>query len=163
MPKFDITLEAGDFIAFLKDLPKQFTDQVLGDMAGKAASVVRREARRNMPIDGELGLMGKKAVIIGKNKANKTERVVTIGSNYVTLKGQPVSIGKIIRHMSAGNQNLRRTKRGRLRGMVKIRGGDFILRAFMTRRLEAQGVMEKEFEKIFRKRASRVRGLDYGR
>lgn len=161
MPKFDISLEARDFVDFLDDLPKQYSDQILGDMAQKAAAVVRREARRSMPIDGELGSLGKKAVIIARSKANKSERILTIGGKYFNLRGKPVSIGKIIRHMTAGKQNTRRTKRGYLRGRVRSRGGDFILQAFNIRREDAKEVMQQDFAKILRRRAARVAGLRY--
>ena len=159
--KFEITLEAKEFVDFLKDVPRQYSDQILGDMAHKAASVVRRQARKDMPTDGELGQVGKKAVIIARNRANKTERILTIGGGYVTYKGKQISVGKIIRHMSAGKQNLRKTRRGYVRGKVKFRGGDFIERAFQARRAEALRVMTDDFGKILRRRAARVRGLSY--
>lgn len=164
MPKdFTIQLEGEkELMDFFADLPRNFSEQVLGDVAQKGAAIIRSEARRNMPIDGELGRVGKKAVIIGKNKRNRTERVVTIGSGYVNYKGKDVSLGKILRHMSAGFQNMRRTKTGKFRGKVGLRGGDFIQKAFDKRREQAIRVMGEATFKIIEKRARRVKGLSYG-
>lgn len=166
MPKGDFSIElqgSDELMKFFSDLPKQFSEQALGDIAQKGAAIIRSEARRNMPIDGELGRIGKKAVIIGRNKRNKTERVVTIGSGYVNYKGKDVSIGKILRHFSAGFQNMRRTKRGKLRGKVASRSGDFIQRAFDKRREAAIKVMGEATFKIIEKRALRSKGIRYGR
>ena len=161
MPKFDFKLEAKEFIDFLDDLPRQFTDGVLGDMAQKAASVVRKEARRTMPVTGELGRVGKRAVIIARNRGNRTERIVTIGTGYLDLDGKPVSVGKIIRHMTAGRQNVRKRTRFGSTGRVQLRGGDFIERAFYNRRADAIASFQEGFGKIIKRRAARVRGLSY--
>lgn len=165
MPKdFQIELQGtAQLIDFFKDMPRQFGERALGDIAQKGASVIRSEARRQMPIDGELGRIGKKAVIIGKNKNNKTERVVTIGGKYLTYKGKEMSLGKIIRHMTAGRQNLRKTKGGKLRGRVSLRLGDFIQRAFNRRREQAVKVMGEATFKIIERRARRATGISYGR
>jgi hypothetical protein len=164
MPKdFQIELEGTEQLkAFFQDMPRQFGLQVLGDIAQKGAAVIRSEARRQMPVDGELGRIGKKAVIIGKNKANRTERVVTIGSAYLSYKGKQVSLGKIIRHMTAGRQNLRRTRRGFQRGKVEFRLGDFIQKAFARRKDLAIKTMGEATFKIIAKRASRAAGIRYG-
>jgi hypothetical protein len=159
--KLDIKLEGSeDLIRFFADMPKQFGVQVLGDMSQKAASVVRSEARRQMPIDGELGQVGKKAVIIKRDKLNKTIRQVTIGAGYLNLRGKTVSVGKIIRHMTAGRQNMRRSGRGST-GRVLSRGGDFIERAFFLKRSDAIQVMRRDFQKILQKRAIRQKGIKY--
>lgn len=163
MPKFDIKLEGSqEFFKFLDDLQnKEFSDQVLGDMAQKAASVVRSEARRSMPVDGELGRVGKKAVVIKKDKQNKTIRAVTIGSGYVSLDGKQVSVGKIIRHMTAGRQNLRKRKGNLSTGKVQQRGGDFIAAAFERKKGMAIKSYEDSFVKILKKRAARSLGITY--
>ena len=161
MPKVDITVEAKEYLAFLDDLPKQFTQSVLGDMAQKAASIVRSEARRSMPIDGELGQVGKKAVIIARDRANRTMRTVTIGNGMMNLKGKPISVGKIIRHMTAGRQNPRKRKSGGRTGQVASRGGDFIQRAFLRRRQDAINAFKDLFVTIVKRRAARVTGLKY--
>lgn len=161
MPKFEITLEAKEYIDFLDDIPRQFSEAILGDIAQKAASVVRSEARRSMPIDGELGRVGKKAVIIARNRANRTERIVTIGNKMLDLNGKPISVGKIIRHMTAGSQNFRTRRRYGSTGRVRVRGGDFIEQAFYRRQGDALRVFQEDFGKILRRRAARVKGLSY--
>lgn len=161
---FSIELQGSqELMNFFSDLPSQFGQKVLGDIAQKGASVIRSEARRQMPIDGELGRIGKKAVIIGRSKSNRTERVVTVGNTYFTYKGQHVSLGKIIRHMTSGTQNLRMTKSRRIRGRVGLRLGDFIHKAFLLRREQAIRVMGESTFKIIERRARRVKGLQYGR
>ncbi|HQQ81938.1 MAG TPA: hypothetical protein PK059_02055 [Cyclobacteriaceae bacterium] len=165
MPKdFSIDIQGDEeLMKFFTDLPKQFPAQVLGDVSQKGAAVIRAEARRMMPVDGELGRVGKKAVIIAKGKQNKTERVVTIGNGYFDLDGKQISIGKIIRHMSAGGQKNRKTKKGQQRGKVAIRGGDFIQKAFTKKAEQALQVMKDNFYKIIEKRVKRTKGLTYGR
>lgn len=161
---FTIELEGSEeLVKFFSDMPKAFSDQVLGDIAHKGASVIRSEARRQMPLDGELGAIGKKAVIIGRNKENRTERVVTLGSQYVNYKGKNISIGKVIRHLTAGFQNVRRTARGKYRGKVGLRGGDFIQKAFNSRKDLAIRAMGEMTFKVMKKRALKSRGLTYGR
>jgi len=165
MPNKDFSIEiegSEQLMAFFQDMPRQFGQQVLGDIAQKGAAVIRSEARRQMPLDGELGRIGKKAVIIGRNKANRTERVVTIGGAYLGYKGKQVSLGKIIRHMTAGKQNLRKTKRGFRRGKVEFRHGDFIQRAFDRRKDLAIRTMGEATFKIIEKRARRATGIRYG-
>jgi hypothetical protein len=160
-PNFSIKIEADELIKFFNDMPSKFTDQVLGDIAQKGASVIRSEARRAMPIDGELGRMGKKAVVIARSKQNKTQRDVTIGGQYILYKGKNVSLGKIVRHMTAGKQKLRKTKRGKNRGLVSFQLGDFIHRAFERKKDMAVEVMKKSTFDIIKKRASKVTGLNY--
>lgn len=161
---FSIELEGEkELMDFFGDLPQSFTNQVLGDIAQKGASVIRSEARRMMPIDGELGQIGKKAVIIAKDKQNKTQRDVTIGSQYITYKGKETSLGKIIRHLTAGHQNVRKTANGANRGKAEIRLGDFIQRAFERKKDKALAAMKEITQKVIEKRARRVKGITYGR
>lgn len=165
MPK-DMQIElqgSQELTDFFKDMPRQFGERVLGDIAQKGASIIRSEARRQMPVDGELGRVGKKAVIIGKNKRNKTERVVTLGGQYVTYKGKEMSVGKIIRHLTAGKQNNRLTGNKRNRGKVALRLGDFIQRAFNSRREQAVKIMGEATFKIIERRVRRAKGIQYGR
>jgi len=159
MPKnFTIEIQGSKpLIDLFSDLPKQFTTQVMGDVAQKGASVIRSEARRTMPLDGELGRVGKKAVIIAKNRQNKSERIITIGGTYVNYKGKMISIGKVIRHMTAGNQGMRKTAGGQYRGKVSLRLGDFIQKAFERKKDQAVEVMQSSFQKIIEKRASRLK------
>jgi hypothetical protein len=157
MADFKIDLNGSkELMAFFDDLPKKFTDQVLGDISQAGASVIRSEARRKMPVDGELGQIGKKAVIIKRDRYNKTIRAVTLGGQLIGYKGRMVSIGKIIRHMSAGRQSLRKSKRGQQRGRVQIRGGDFIQSAFLSKKEEAIKRMGIKSAEIIKRRAARL-------
>lgn len=157
MADFKIDLNGTkELMAFFDDMPKKFTDQVLGDIAQAGASVIRSEARRKMPVDGELGQIGKKAVIIKRDRSNRTIRAVTLGGVMVSYKGRMVSIGKVIRHMTAGPQRIRKTKRGYRRGRVESRFGDFIQSAFISKRDEAIKRMGIKSKDIIKRRAEKL-------
>lgn len=144
---------AEEIVAFFSEIKNRFSPEVVGDIAQKGAMVIKNEARRQMPLDGELGQVSKKAVVIKRVGGNKTIRRVTISNNLVTLDGKQVSIGKIIRHMTAGPQKERYRKGRASTGKVANRGGDFIEKAGETKGKEAVKKMEDEAMMIIEKRA----------
>lgn len=142
----------GEVKDLLSMLPKKMEDKVIRNTARKGAMVIRTAARRAMPWQlGDVGEVGKKAVVINNDKYNKSAVNVTIGNTLVTLNGKQISIGKVIRHMTAGKQNIRfrSTKSGKAStGKVRERYGDFIQKAFDQKKNEAMNVMAKDFEDI---------------
>lgn len=150
-----------EVVEFFSDIKKKFSPEVIGDIAQKGATLIKNEARRQIPIGGELGRISKKGIVIKRDRANKTIREVTIGNNLVDLHGKPVSIGKVLRHMTAGRQKMRfrKTKGNAATGRVRERGGDFIERAGQIRGKEAIERMTEAAVDIIEKRASKLRGV----
>lgn len=164
MGGFTIQLDGDkELMKFFADMPREFGPRVIGDIAQIGASPIRAEARRQLgdfvASSGELGLVGKKAVIIARDSKNPTVRMVTVSGKYIDFRGKAQSVGKIIRHMTAGKQNLRKTKAGYYRGIVRQRGGDFIQSAFVARRQDAINRMSKKAIEIIKRRALRQRGI----
>lgn len=164
MADFSIKLEGSDeLIRFFASLPREFGPRVMGDIAQAGATPIRAEARRQLggfiASGGELGTVSKKAVVIVRPRDNPALRLVTVSNRYIDFRGKPQSIGKIIRHMTAGRQNVRKTKAGYYRGIVSQRGGDFVHTAFGIQRTAAIDRMAKKAFDIIKKRAFRQRGI----
>lgn len=144
----------------LSDLSnKSLNNNILRDVARKGAKIVRKEARNSMPWQlGDLGQEGKKSVVITSSRKNKTAVSVVLGGRgYQSYKGRKVYLAPTIRHMTAGRQADRRTKKGYFRGRVMERYGDFIERGFDKSRERAIDVMRRESFAIIKKRWDKSR------
>lgn len=157
MSGIDIKVEGSEeLLEFFKETPKAFPAAVIREISRKAAKPVLAEARAVMPLTGELGIVGKKAVVISTDKRNKAAVNVTISNKMISYHGVMQSLGKIIRHMTAGPQH-RRFRKGNLStGIVENRGGDFIQYAFALTKSMALGIINSEFGAVILKRAERA-------
>lgn len=137
---------------------KSFTDGVIRDIARKGAQVVQKEAKDNMPWQlGDLGQEGKKSVVVTSSRKNKTAVSVVLGGRgYQSYKGRKVYLAPTIRHMTAGRQADRRTKKGYFRGRVMERYGDFIEKGFNKSKARAIDVMKNESLAIIKKRWNKL-------
>ena len=149
-----------ELIALFADIGKNtFSDGVIRDVARKGAAVIQKAARESMPSQlGELGREGKKSVAIVSNRKNKSAVSVTLGGRaYQTYKGRKVYLAPTIRHMTAGRQADRRTKKGQFRGRVINRFGDFVEEGFNRSVGKAQQVMKESFTQVIKKRWARLK------
>lgn len=149
-----------ELIALFADIGRNtFSEGVIRDVARKGASVVQKAAKDSMPTGlGELGREGKKSVAIVSNRQNKTAVIVTLGGRaYQTYKGRKVYLAPTIRHLTAGRQADRRTKKGLFRGRVVNRFGDFIEEGYNRSQSKAIDVMKESFTQVLKKRWSKVR------
>lgn len=149
-----------ELIGLFNDIGKNtFTDGVIRDIARKGAQIVQKEAKNNMPWQlGDLGQEAKKAVVVTSSRKNKTAVSVVVGGRgYQSYKGRKVYLAPTIRHMTAGRQADRRTKKGYFRGRVMERYGDFVEKGFNQSRERAISTMKDESFGLIKKRWNRLR------
>jgi hypothetical protein len=158
MSGIDIKVQGSEeLLEFFRETPKAFPAAVIREISRKGAKPILTQARSIMPLTGELGQVGKKAVIIQTDKRNKAAVNVTISSKYFSLHGKDQSIGKIIRHMTAGPQHERFQKGAHSTGRVSNRSGDFIEYAFSTTKDAALKIINEGFWEVISRKAAKAK------
>lgn len=146
-----------ELLEFFRETPKAFPAAVIREISRKGAKPILTEARSIMPLSGELAQVGRKAVVIQTDKRNKASVNVTVSGKLLPLRGLDQSVGKIIRHMTAGPQFERFRKGHSSTGRVATRGGDFIEQAFNATKDMAVKIINAGFGDVILKKASKAK------
>lgn len=158
MSGIDIKVQGSEeLLEFFRETPKAFPAAVIREISRKGAKPILAEARSIMPLDGELGQVGRKAVVIQTDKRNKAAVNVTISPKVLSLHGKDQSIGKIILHMTAGPQHERFRKGNLSTGRVADRKGDFIEQAFASTKDMAIKIINAGFWEVILKKAQKAK------
>ena len=151
-----------ELMKFFSDMKDSFAPAIIRAIARRGAKPILDSARSSMPIEGNLGNAIKsritKIIVIKNDKRNKSAVDVTLSNQYLSIEGNNVSIGKVIRHLAGnGPQHGRYKKNKAFTGQVRNRFPDFIHSAFLARKTEAVKIIQDEVMSVMEKKLSRLK------